>query len=44
MEWLGSGGTTSEIAQKHPMLNVDIVLEAIRYAAYFSNDFHAVEK
>ena len=33
MEWLGTGGTPDMIANKHPLLTTDLVMEAIRYAA-----------
>ena len=36
MEWLGTGGTPEMIAQKHPLLRAELVMEAIRYAASFS--------
>lgn len=38
MEWLSSGGTPEIIAMKHPKLTRGTVLEAIRYAAYFSKN------
>ncbi|MEM9886098.1 MAG: DUF433 domain-containing protein [Bacteroidota bacterium] len=38
MEWLGTGGTPEGIAQKHPLLDVSQVREAILYAARFSKN------
>ncbi len=43
MEWLGTGGTPEAIAQKHPLLTKDLVLEAIRYAARFSRNEIVIE-
>lgn len=31
MDWLDTGGTPESIAQKHPLLTPDLVMEAIRY-------------
>ncbi|RMG69710.1 MAG: DUF433 domain-containing protein [Bacteroidetes bacterium] len=36
MEWLGTGATPEHIADKHPQLSVEKVLEAIRYAGRFA--------
>jgi uncharacterized protein (DUF433 family) len=38
MEWLGTGGSPENIAQKHPLLSVDLVLEAVRFASRFSKN------
>ncbi len=39
MEWLGTGGTPESIAQKHPLLTEELVMEAIRYVArFFKNE------
>jgi uncharacterized protein (DUF433 family) len=38
MEWLGTGGTVDVIADKHPLLTRESVMEAIRYAARFSKN------
>ena len=38
MDWLGTGGSPESIAQKHPMLTKELVLEAIRYAARFAKN------
>jgi len=35
MDWLGTGGTPESIAQKHPLLTPDLVMEAIRYTATY---------
>ncbi|MBC7777603.1 MAG: DUF433 domain-containing protein [Phycisphaerae bacterium] len=43
MEWLGTGGTPESIAQKHPLLTVELVLEAIRYAARFARNEIVIE-
>ena len=37
MEWLGTGGTPDVIAAKHPLLTPELVMEAIRYVARFTN-------
>ena len=37
MEWLGTGGTPDTIAAKHPLLTPELVMEAIRYVARFTN-------
>jgi len=38
MEWLGTGATPESIAKKHPLLTVEMVMEAIRYAARFASN------
>ncbi len=38
MDWLGTGGTLESIAQKHPLLTVELVMEAIRYVARFARN------
>ncbi len=43
MEWLGTGGTVETIAAKHPLLNADLVMEAIRYAARFAKNEIIIE-
>lgn len=43
MDWLGTGGTPETIAQKHPLLTPDLVLEAIRYAARFARNEILIE-
>ena len=43
MEWLGTGGTVETIAAKHPLLNADLVMEAIRYAARFAKNEIVIE-
>ncbi|MEY4905329.1 MAG: hypothetical protein RLZZ292_3144 [Bacteroidota bacterium] len=43
LEWLGTGGTISSIAAKHPLLNELLVMEAIRYAARFSKNEIVIE-
>ncbi len=43
MEWLASGASPSQIANKHPMLNEEIVLEAIQYAARFIQNEVVIE-
>ena len=43
MEWLGTGGTVETIAAKHPLLNSDLVMEAIRYAARFAKNEIIIE-
>ncbi|MCO6479694.1 MAG: DUF433 domain-containing protein [Phaeodactylibacter sp.] len=35
MDWLGTGGTPESIAEKHPKLTKELVMEAIRYAARY---------
>jgi uncharacterized protein (DUF433 family) len=43
MEWLGTGGTVETIAAKHPLLNAELVMEAIRYAARFAKNEIIIE-
>ena len=43
MDWLGTGGTPESIAQKHPLLTKELVLEAIRYAARFMKNEIVIE-
>ncbi len=43
MEWLGTGGTPESIAEKHPLLTKELVMEAIRYAARFSKNEIIIE-
>jgi len=43
MEWLCTGGTVESIAAKHPLLNADLVMEAIRYAARFAKNEIIIE-
>lgn len=43
MEWLGTGGTVETIAAKHPLLNAELVMEAICYAARFANNEIIIE-
>lgn len=43
MEWLGTGGTIDTIAAKHPLLNPELVMEAIRYAARFAKNEIIIE-
>ena len=43
MEWLGTGGTPEMIAQKHPLLTPELVMEAIRYAARFARNEIVIE-
>jgi uncharacterized protein (DUF433 family) len=31
MDWLGTGGTPDSIAQKHPLLTKELVLEACQF-------------
>ena len=38
MDWLGTGGTPESIADKHPLLTKELVMEAIRYAARFAKN------
>ena len=40
LEWLASGATPDQIADKHPLITRESVLEVIRYASLFDkNDF-----
>lgn len=43
MDWLGTGGTPESIAQKHPLLTKELVMEAIRYAARFTRNEIVIE-
>jgi uncharacterized protein (DUF433 family) len=43
MEWLGTGGSPEQIADKHPLLTKELVLEAIRYAARFAKNEIIIE-
>ncbi len=43
MDWLGTGGTPESIAQKHPLLTEDLVMEAIRYVARFARNEIVIE-
>ena len=43
MEWLSTGGTPEVIAQKHPLLTPELVMEAIRYAARFAKNEIIIE-
>jgi len=43
MDWLGTGGTPESIAQKHPLLTPELVMEAIRYAARFARNEIVIE-
>jgi uncharacterized protein (DUF433 family) len=43
MEWLGTGATPERIAEKHPLLTVEKVLEAIRYAGRFAQNEIIIE-
>lgn len=43
MEWLGTGGTPETLADKHPRLSQEKVLEAIRYAARFMQNEIVIE-
>jgi uncharacterized protein (DUF433 family) len=43
MDWLGTGGSPESIANKHPLLTKELVLEAIRYAARFSKNEIVIE-
>jgi uncharacterized protein (DUF433 family) len=43
MDWLGTGGTPQSIAQKHPLLTPELVMEAIRYAARFAENEILIE-
>ncbi len=38
IDWLGTGGTLESIAQKHPLLTVELVMEAIRYVTRFARN------
>lgn len=40
LEWLASGATADQIAERHPLITRESVLEVIRYASLFDkNDF-----
>jgi uncharacterized protein (DUF433 family) len=43
MEWLATGGSVESIAEKHPLLSSELVMEAIRYAARFSKNEIVIE-
>jgi len=43
MDWLGTGGSPESIAQKHPLLTKELVLEAVRYAARFMKNEIVIE-
>ena len=43
MEWLGTGGSPTTIAEKHPLLSPEKVLEAIRYTAGFIRNEIVIE-
>jgi uncharacterized protein (DUF433 family) len=43
MEWLSTGGSTESIAEKHPLLTQELVMEAIAYAARFSKNEIIIE-
>lgn len=43
MDWLGTGATVDAIVDKHPLLTPQLVMEAIRYAARFSQNEILIE-
>ena len=43
LEWLSTGGTVETIAQKHPLLTAQLVMEGIRYAARFAKNEIVIE-
>ena len=43
MDWLGTGGSPESIAKKHPLLNEELVQEAVRYAARFMKNEIVIE-